>query len=151
MSGGTIVQVIGAVVDVEFPRDAMPKVFDALTVDNTDIMLEVQQQLGDGVVRTIALGSTDGLKRGIPVTSTGAAISVPVGEKTLGRVMDVMGRPIDEAGPIAPTVCCSGTRRRHASDTTSSRVMRSIRRSVFGETLPVQLELTDPVDSKGRE
>ena len=100
MSKGTIVQVIGAVVDVEFARDTMPKVFDALTVDNTEITLEVQQQLGDGVVRTIALGSTDGLKRGIPVTNTGAPISVPVGEKTLGRVMDVLGRPIDEAGPI---------------------------------------------------
>jgi F-type H+-transporting ATPase subunit beta len=100
MSKGTIVQVIGAVVDVEFERDAMPKVFDALTVDGTEITLEVQQQLGDGVVRTIALGSTDGLKRGISVTNTGAAISVPVGAKTLGRVMDVLGRPIDEAGPI---------------------------------------------------
>jgi F-type H+-transporting ATPase subunit beta len=100
MSKGTIVQVIGAVVDVEFARDAMPKVFDALTVDGTEITLEVQQQLGDGVVRTIALGSTDGLKRGIAVANTGAAISVPVGEKTLGRVMDVLGRPIDEAGPI---------------------------------------------------
>ena len=100
MSKGSIVQVIGAVVDVEFARDAMPKVFDALTVDNTEITLEVQQQLGDGVVRTIALGSTDGLKRGIEVTNTGDAISVPVGEKTLGRVMDVLGRPIDEAGPI---------------------------------------------------
>src|SRR5210317_781548 len=100
MSAGSIVQVIGAVVDVEFPRDAMPRVFNALTVDNTDITLEVQQQLGDGVVRTIALGSTDGLKRGIPVTNTGDAIKVPVGEKTLGRVMDVLGRPIDEAGPI---------------------------------------------------
>jgi F-type H+-transporting ATPase subunit beta len=100
MSGGVIVQVIGAVVDVEFPRDLMPKVFNALIVDDTDIMLEVQQQLGDGVVRTIALGSTDGLKRGLPVTNTGEAITVPVGEATLGRVMDVMGRPIDEAGPI---------------------------------------------------
>ena len=100
MSAGSIVQVIGAVVDVEFARDAMPKVYDALTVDNTEITLEVQQQLGDCVVRTIALGSTDGLKRGIPVSNTGAAISVPVGEKTLGRVMDVLGRPIDEAGPI---------------------------------------------------
>jgi F-type H+-transporting ATPase subunit beta len=100
MSGGLIVQVIGAVVDVEFPRDALPRIFDALTVDDTDIMLEVQQQLGDGVVRTIALGSTDGLKRGLGVSDTGAAIMVPVGEKTLGRVMDVMGRPIDEAGPI---------------------------------------------------
>jgi F-type H+-transporting ATPase subunit beta len=100
MSKGKIVQVIGAVVDVEFDRDALPLVYQALTVDDTDITLEVQQQLGDGVVRTIALGSTDGLKRGLPVTNTGAAISVPVGEKTLGRVMDVLGRPIDEAGPI---------------------------------------------------
>jgi len=100
MSAGSIVQVIGAVVDVEFSRDAMPRIFNALTVDNTDITLEVQQQLGDGVVRTIALGSTDGLKRGISVTNTGDAIKVPVGEKTLGRIMDVLGRPIDEAGPI---------------------------------------------------
>jgi F-type H+-transporting ATPase subunit beta len=100
MSAGKIVQVIGAVVDVEFTREDMPKVFHALTVDNTEIMLEVQQQLGDGVVRTIALGSTDGLKRGLSVTNTAAPISVPVGEKTLGRVMDVMGRPIDEQGPI---------------------------------------------------
>ncbi len=100
MSSGSIVQVIGAVVDVEFPRDSMPRIFNALTVDNTDITLEVQQQLGDGVVRTIALGTTDGLKRGISVTDTGDAIKVPVGEKTLGRVMDVLGRPIDEAGPI---------------------------------------------------
>jgi len=100
MSAGSIVQVIGAVVDVEFSRDAMPRVFNALTVDNTDITLEVQQQLGDGVVRTIALGSTDGLKRGLSVTNTGDAILVPVGKKTLGRVMDVLGRPIDEAGPI---------------------------------------------------
>jgi len=100
MSAGSIVQVIGAVVDVEFSRDAMPNIFNALTVDNTDITLEVQQQLGDGVVRTIALGTTDGLKRGLSVTNTGDAIKVPVGEKTLGRVMDVLGRPIDEAGPI---------------------------------------------------
>jgi F-type H+-transporting ATPase subunit beta len=100
MSKGSIVQVIGAVVDVEFPREHLPRIYDALTVDGTDITLEVQQQLGDGVVRTIALGSTDGLKRGLAVSNTGAAISVPVGEKTLGRVMDVLGRPIDEAGPI---------------------------------------------------
>ncbi|MFT7562607.1 MAG: F-type H+-transporting ATPase subunit beta, partial [Bacteroidia bacterium] len=100
MSSGSIVQVIGAVVDVEFSRDSMPRIFNALTVDNTEITLEVQQQLGDGVVRTIALGSTDGLKRGLNVSDTGAAISVPVGEKTLGRVMDVLGRPIDEEGPI---------------------------------------------------
>jgi len=100
MSAGSIVQVIGAVVDVEFSREAMPRVFNACNVDGTDIVLEVQQQLGDGVVRCIALGSTDGLKRGLPVSNTGAAITVPVGEKTLGRVMDVLGRPIDEAGPI---------------------------------------------------
>ena len=100
MSAGSIVQIIGAVVDVEFVRDAMPRIFNALEVDNTDIVLEVQQQLGDGVVRCIALGSTDGLKRGLSISDTGAAISVPVGEKTLGRVMDVLGRPIDEAGPI---------------------------------------------------
>ncbi len=99
-SSGSIVQVIGAVVDVEFTREAMPKIFNACEVDGTDIVLEVQQQLGDGVVRCIALGSTDGLKRGLPVTNTGAAITVPVGTKTLGRVMDVLGRPIDEAGPI---------------------------------------------------
>ncbi len=100
MSAGSIVQVIGAVVDVEFSRDAMPRIFNALTVDGTDITLEVQQQLGDGVVRTIALGSTDGLRRSLKVQDTGAAIRVPVGQKTLGRVMDVLGRPIDEAGPI---------------------------------------------------
>lgn len=100
MSAGSIVQVISAVVDVEFKRDALPKIFNACNVDGTDIVLEVQQQLGDGVVRCIAMGSTDGLKRGMPVSNTGAAITVPVGEKTLGRVMDVLGRPIDEAGPI---------------------------------------------------
>jgi len=100
MSAGSIVQVIGAVVDVEFTRDSMPRIFNALDVDGTDIVLEVQQQLGDGVVRCIALGSTDGLKRGLSVSDTGGAITVPVGMKTLGRVMDVLGRPIDEAGPI---------------------------------------------------
>ncbi|MCG8463755.1 MAG: F0F1 ATP synthase subunit beta [Xanthomonadales bacterium] len=100
MSKGTIVQIIGAVVDVEFDRNAVPKVYDALTVDGKPIMLEVQQQLGDGVVRTIALGSTDGLRRGLVVTNTNAPISVPVGEKTLGRIMDVMGNPIDQAGEI---------------------------------------------------
>ncbi len=100
MSSGSIVQVIGAVVDVEFSRDSMPRIFNALTVDNTEITLEVQQQLGDGVVRTIAMGSTDGLKRAMAVSDTGAAITVPVGKKTLGRIMDVLGRPIDEAGPI---------------------------------------------------
>jgi len=101
MSQGKVVQIIGAVVDVEFPRDQVPKVYDALKVQGTEITLEVQQQLGDGIVRTIALGSTDGLKRNLIAENTGHAISVPVGKGTLGRIMDVLGRPIDEAGPIA--------------------------------------------------
>ena len=100
MSSGKIVQIIGAVVDVEFPRDAMPKVYDALVADEANLTLEVQQQLGDGVVRTIAMGTTDGLKREVSVSNTGAPISVPVGTKTLGRIMDVLGNPIDESGPI---------------------------------------------------
>tara|TARA_B100000035_G_scaffold315459_1_gene336490 strand:+ start:41355 stop:42788 length:1434 start_codon:yes stop_codon:yes gene_type:complete len=106
---GKVVQCIGAVVDVEFPRDSMPKVFDALKIDSKDanaktaeegLTLEVQQQLGDGIVRAIAMGSTDGLARGTQFTSTGAPIQVPVGEGTLGRIMDVLGRPIDEVGKI---------------------------------------------------
>jgi F-type H+-transporting ATPase subunit beta len=100
MSSGNIVEVIGAVVDVEFPRDSVPKVYDALTVAENDLTLEVQQQMGDGVVRTIAMGSTDGVKRGVEVTNTGAPISVPVGTATLGRIMDVLGNPVDEAGPV---------------------------------------------------
>jgi F-type H+-transporting ATPase subunit beta len=100
MSTGTTVQIIGAVVDVEFPSNAIPKIYDALLIDEADITLEVQQQLGDGVVRTIAMGSSEGLKRGMSVSNTGAAISVPVGEKTLGRIMDVLGKPIDNKGPI---------------------------------------------------
>jgi F-type H+-transporting ATPase subunit beta len=106
MSEGKIVQCIGAVVDVEFPRDQMPKVYEALLVSDegstaeAGLTLEVQQQLGDGIVRTIAMGSSDGLRRGTKVTSTGSGISVPVGPATLGRIMDVLGRPIDEAGPI---------------------------------------------------
>ncbi len=102
MSAGNIVQIIGAVVDVEFPSDAIPKVYDALVVDavGVETTLEVQQQLGDGVVRTIALGSTDGLQRGLKVDNTGAPISIPVGEDTLGRIMNVLGDPIDECGPI---------------------------------------------------
>jgi len=100
MSQGKVVQIIGAVVDVEFPRDSVPKVYDALKIDGMAITLEVQQQLGDGVVRTIALGSTDGLKRGLVVNNTGEGIKVPVGKATLGRIMDVLGNPIDEAGPI---------------------------------------------------
>jgi F-type H+-transporting ATPase subunit beta len=100
MSQGKVVQIIGAVVDVEFPRDQVPKVYDALKVQGTAVTLEVQQQLGDGVVRTIALGSTDGLKRGLVADDTGAGIKVPVGKGTLGRILDVLGRPIDEAGPV---------------------------------------------------
>jgi len=100
MSSGNIVQIIGAVIDVEFPRTAMPKIYEALKVSDTGLTLEVQQQLGDGVVRTIAMGSTDGLKRGLDVANTGAPISVPVGTKTLGRIMDVLGTPIDEKGPV---------------------------------------------------
>ena len=101
MSSGKIVQIIGAVVDVEFPRDSMPKVYDALKLADVDLTLEVQQQLGDGVVRTISMGSSDGLKRGMDVTNTGAAISVPVGKGTLGRIMDVLGNPVDDAGDVA--------------------------------------------------
>ncbi|TXH03035.1 MAG: F0F1 ATP synthase subunit beta [Nevskiaceae bacterium] len=100
MSTGKIVQVIGAVVDVEFPRDAIPKIYDALTVDGTSLTLEVQQQLGDGTVRAIALGSSEGLKRGLTAKNTGAPISVPVGPATLGRIMNVLGEPIDEVGPV---------------------------------------------------
>jgi hypothetical protein len=100
MSSGKIVQVIGAVIDVEFPRNAVPAVYDALTVANRDLVLEVQQQLGDGVVRTIAMGSTEGVRRGLDVSNTGGALKVPVGKETLGRIMDVLGRPIDEKGPI---------------------------------------------------
>ena len=112
MSQGHIVQCIGAVVDIQFPRESMPHIYDALTLDDTSadgekanlaekgLTFEVQQQLGDGVVRTIAMGSSDGLRRGMKVTNTGAAIQVPVGDGVLGRIMDVLGRPIDEQGPI---------------------------------------------------
>ncbi|RKZ46098.1 MAG: F0F1 ATP synthase subunit beta [Candidatus Parabeggiatoa sp. nov. 3] len=100
MSSGKIVQIIGAVVDVEFPREAMPKVYDALKVDDNGLTLETQQQLGDGVVRTIAMGTTDGMARYLSVTNTGAPITMPVGQKTLGRIMDVLGQPVDEKGPI---------------------------------------------------
>ncbi|MDH3400411.1 MAG: F0F1 ATP synthase subunit beta [Chromatiales bacterium] len=101
MSLGKTVQIIGAVVDVEFPRDAIPKVYDALVLEETNLTLEVQQQLGDGVVRTIAMGASEGVKRGQTVRNTGEPIQVPVGLATLGRIMDVLGLPIDEAGPIA--------------------------------------------------
>ena len=100
MSQGKIVQCIGAVIDVEFARDQMPNIYDALKMDGTELTLEVQQQLGDGVVRTIALGSSDGMRRGMMVTNTGGPIMVPVGPATLGRIMDVLGRPIDEVGPV---------------------------------------------------
>ena len=100
METGKVVEIIGAVIDVQFPREAMPNIFDALLIEEGDLTLEVQQQIGDGIVRTIAMGTTDGLKRGLDVKNTGAPISVPVGEKTLGRIMNVLGQPVDNAGPI---------------------------------------------------
>ncbi len=100
MTEGKIVQIIGAVVDVQFPRGGMPKVYDAIKMDDPKLTFEVQQQLGDGVVRTIALGSTDGLRRGMTVRNTGHPIMVPVGKPTLGRIMNVLGEPVDEAGPV---------------------------------------------------
>ncbi|MCW8847329.1 MAG: F0F1 ATP synthase subunit beta [Sedimenticola sp.] len=100
MSSGKVVEIIGAVVDVQFPMGHMPKVYDALKIEEVGLTLEVQQQLGDGIARTIAMGSTDGLKRGLEATNTGAPITVPVGQGTLGRIMDVLGNPIDEAGPV---------------------------------------------------
>ncbi|MCC5860847.1 MAG: F0F1 ATP synthase subunit beta [Gammaproteobacteria bacterium] len=100
MSTGKTVQIIGAVVDVEFPRDAIPKIYDALRIEEANLTLEVQQQLGDGVVRTIAMGASEGLKRGLPVTNTGKPISVPVGKGTLGRIMNVLGEPLDNVGEV---------------------------------------------------
>jgi len=100
MSNGTVIQIIGAVIDVEFPKQDLPKIYDALKVDETGLVLEVQQQLGDGVVRTIAMGASEGLKRGVSVTNTKESIAVPVGEGTLGRIMNVLGEPIDEKGKI---------------------------------------------------
>tara|TARA_B100000586_G_scaffold122680_1_gene88532 strand:- start:1759 stop:3138 length:1380 start_codon:yes stop_codon:yes gene_type:complete len=100
MEAGKVVEIIGAVIDVKFPRESIPKIFDALKVKENNLTLEVQQQIGDGVVRTIAMGSTDGLKRGLDVNNTGEPINVPVGEKTLGRIMNVLGEPIDNAGDI---------------------------------------------------
>ncbi len=113
---GKIVQCIGAVVDVEFPRDQMPKVYDALKMDGSALTLEVQQQLGDGVVRTIALGSSDGLRRGLMVSNTGNPITVPVGKATLGRIMDVLGNPIDERGPVDQAQTASIHRKAPAYD-----------------------------------
>ena len=101
MATGKITQIIGAVIDVEFPRESIPKVYEALKLKDVDLTLEVQQQLGDGVVRTIAMGASEGLKRGLAVESTGAPISVPVGKATLGRIMDVLGAPQDNRGPVA--------------------------------------------------
>ncbi len=113
---GKIVQCIGAVVDVEFPRDQMPKIYDALKMDGSTLTLEVQQQLGDGIVRTIALGSSDGLRRGMIVQNTSQPIMVPVGKATLGRIMDVLGAPIDERGPVAATLTASIHRKAPAYD-----------------------------------
>jgi F-type H+-transporting ATPase subunit beta len=113
---GKIVQCIGAVVDVEFPRDKMPKVYDALKMDGSALTLEVQQQLGDGIVRTIALGSSDGLRRGMIVKNTAESIMVPVGQATLGRIMDVLGTPIDERGPVNATLTSSIHRKAPAYD-----------------------------------
>ena len=113
---GKIVQCIGAVVDVEFPRDQMPKVYDALKMDGSALTLEVQQLLGDGIVRTIALGSSDGLRRGMVVSNTNAPITVPVGPATLGRIMDVLGNPIDERGPVDQTRTASIHRKAPAYD-----------------------------------
>ena len=100
VSTGKIVQIIGAVIDVQFPREHIPKVYEALKLEDVDLTLEVQQQLGDGVVRTIAMGVSEGLKRGLTVKATGGPISVPVGNATLGRIMDVLGAPQDEKGPV---------------------------------------------------
>src|SRR5574340_1289440 len=116
MSQGKIVQIIGAVVDVEFPRESLPKVYDALKLPSVGLTLEVQQQLGDGVVRTIAMGSSDGLRRGMDVVNTGAPISVPVGTKTLGRIMDVLGEPVDEKGPVGAEQAWSIHRKAPAFD-----------------------------------
>ena len=98
MSSGNVVQIIGAVVDVKFPLESLPKIYDALFIDDREITLEVQQQLGDGVVRAIAMGSSEGLTRGLSVRNTGSPIQVPVGEKTLGRIMNVLVEPMDQAG-----------------------------------------------------
>jgi F-type H+-transporting ATPase subunit beta len=116
MADGKIVQCIGAVVDVEFPRNAMPKIYDALKMAGSELTLEVQQQLGDGIVRTIALGSSDGLRRGMKIQNTGNPIMVPVGKATLGRIMDVLGNPIDECGPVSTAQTASIHRKAPAYD-----------------------------------
>jgi F-type H+-transporting ATPase subunit beta len=122
MSSGKIVQIIGAVVDVEFPRDAMPKIYNALKVEDTGLTLEVQQQMGDGVVRAIAMGTSDGLKREMAVSDSGAPIQVPVGQGTLGRVMDVLGNPIDEQGEVKADKTMPIHRKPPAYDEQSSAV-----------------------------
>ncbi len=116
MADGKIVQCIGAVVDVEFPRNAMPRIYDALKMEGSDLTLEVQQQLGDGIVRTIALGTSDGLRRGMAIQNTGNPITVPVGKATLGRIMDVLGNPIDECGPVSNEQTASIHRKAPAYD-----------------------------------
>ncbi|MDY7539695.1 F0F1 ATP synthase subunit beta [Undibacterium sp. RTI2.1] len=116
MANGKIVQCIGAVVDVEFPRDAMPKIYDALKMEGSELTLEVQQQLGDGIVRTIALGTSDGLRRGMIISNTGKPIMVPTGKATLGRIMDVLGNPIDECGPVSRETTASIHRKAPAYD-----------------------------------
>src|SRR5215210_7946329 len=116
MADGKIVQCIGAVVDVEFPRGSMPRIYDALKMEGSELTLEVQQQLGDGVVRTIALGSSEGLRRGMTISNTGKPISVPVGPATLGRIMDVLGNPIDERGPVSQELVASIHRKPPAYD-----------------------------------
>ncbi|HEY4319456.1 MAG TPA: F0F1 ATP synthase subunit beta [Herbaspirillum sp.] len=116
MADGKIVQCIGAVVDVEFPRDAMPKVYDALKMEGSELTLEVQQQLGDGIVRTIALGTSDGLRRGMQIQNTGKPIMVPTGKATLGRIMDVLGNPIDECGEVSRAQTASIHRKAPAYD-----------------------------------
>ena len=122
MSSGKVVQIIGAVVDVEFPRDAMPKIYNALKVEDTGLTLEVQQQMGDGVVRAIAMGTSDGLKREMAVSDSGAPIQVPVGQGTLGRVMDVLGNPIDEQGEVKADKTMPIHRKPPAYDEQSSAV-----------------------------
>ena len=123
MADGKIVQCIGAVVDVEFPRNAMPKIYDALKMAGSELTLEVQQQLGDGIVRTIALGTSDGLRRGMIIQNTGNPITVPVGTATLGRIMDVLGNPIDECGPVSQERTASIHRKRQR--TTNCRHRRT--------------------------
>ena len=124
MATGKITQIIGAVIDVEFPREAIPQVYEALKLADVDLTLEVQQQLGDGVVRTIAMGASEGLKRGLAVNATGKPINVPVGKATLGRIMDVLGTPQDNRGPVcSPKPRCPFTVRRLRS--TSRRAART--------------------------